>query len=97
MDKKVLNFQKSTFELIAANSPYFDVNNFDVSINSFKISDLTKRDVLQLNISQTDDNRIKVLPRRFQQCLGPVEKLTAEGCSEAGLFRHLRNNALRSK
>ena len=62
MDKKVLDFQKSAFELIAVNSPYFDV-----STNSPKISDLTKRDVLQLNISQTDGNRIKVLPRRFQQ------------------------------
>ena len=92
-----MEFQKSAFELIAVNSPYFDVNNFNLSTNSPKISDLTKRDVLQLNICQTDDNRIKVLPHKFQQCLGPVEKLTADGYSEAGLFSHLRNNALRSK
>ena len=38
MDKKVLDFQKSAFELIAVNSPYFDVNNFDVSTNSPKIT-----------------------------------------------------------
>ena len=34
-------------------------------------------------------NIIKMLPCRFQQCLGKFSMLLVEGFSETGLFRHL--------
>ena len=40
---------------------------------------------------------IKVLPCRFQQCLGPVKTLTLEGCSKAGAFGHSSNHISRGQ
>ena len=46
-------------------------------------SDRTKRDIFQLHSSQID--------MQVQECLGPVNKLLAEGFSQAGPFKHLSN------
>ena len=35
---------------------------------------------------------MKMLACRFQQCLGFVNTLTLEGCSETGAFGHSRNH-----
>ena len=43
------------------------------------------------------ENRIKVVPYRFQQCLGPVKMLTAEGCSETRSSRDLSNHVFPSQ
>ena len=42
-------------------------------------------------------NRIKVLSCRVQQCLGPVNTLTPERCSDKGPFTHLSKNSFRSQ
>ena len=57
--------------------------------NNRKISDLTNREVFQHNLSEIDEKKIKVLLRRFQQFLGPINALTAETCSEIGPFKYL--------
>ena len=57
------------------------------SINSPKISDLSKRDIFQHNSSQNNF----VLSCRFHQCLEPFNTLLAKGCSQTVLFRHLSN------
>ena len=63
------------------------VNN--VITNSPKISDLSKRDILQLNLFQIDPLKgKKVLSCRFQHCLGPVNTLITEGCSQTGPLKH---------
>ena len=40
---------------------------------------------------------MKVQACRFSQCLGPVNTLTPEGCSEAGTFGHSSNHIFRSQ
>ena len=63
--------------------------------NNPKISDLTKRNVFQLNLSQTEETEgSKCLLADF---MGPVNTLTAEGNSETGLFRHLSNHIFQSQ
>ena len=41
-------------------------------------------------------NMVKVLPLRFQECLGPFARLVVEGFSETELFRHLSNYFFRT-
>lgn len=67
-------------ELVARNSPYNDENT---SHRQSMCSDRTKRDIFQLHSSQID--------MQVQECLGPVNKLLAEGFSQAGPFKHLSN------
>ena len=65
--------------------------------NSCKISDLTNREVYQLNLSQIDEKRIKVLLYIFQECFGPVNTLTAKKYFETGPSSHLSQNIYRSQ
>ena len=64
--------------------------------NSSKISDITNRDIFELDFSQSDQNYDKSVVVRFWQCLGLFNLLTVEGCSEPGLFRHLTKHVFRS-
>ena len=58
---------------------------------------MTKAGNFQLNFSQIDQTiGQKGLLCIFQQCLGPFDMLTIEGCSETGPFRHLSNHVFRS-
>ena len=41
--------------------------------------------------------RIKAMPSRFEQCLGPVNTLTLGGCSETRAFWHSRKHILPSQ
>ena len=55
----------------------------NVSAKCPKISTMTNRDVFPLNFSLSDQKRkVKGMSCRFQQCLGPFNLLTIEGCSE---------------
>ena len=61
------------------------------------ILDLSKRGMFQLNSSLIDHQTDKSALCRFQQCSGPVNMLTAGGCSQKGLFRHLSKRVFRSQ
>ena len=65
--------------------------------NSPMILDLSKRGMFQLNPSLIDHQTDKSALCRFQQCSGPVNMLTAGGCSQKGLFRHLSKRVFRSQ
>ena len=69
----------------------------NVLANRRKISDLTNREVYQLNLSQIDEKKIKVLLCIFQECFRPVNTLTAKKCSETGPSSHLSKNIFRSQ
>ena len=61
--------------------------------SSTKISDLTNRDVFQLNLVENDEkNQIKHLLCRFHQCLRGVNTLTVEKSSQKGPFLQLSNH-----
>ena len=49
---------------------------------------MTKRNIFQLDSSQSDKKETKVLSSRFQQYLGLADTLTAEGCSQKEPLRH---------
>ena len=53
--------------------------------NSPTIAHIIKRDIFQLCFNQNEEKYDML--KRFQQCLGPFNVLTVEGCSGTGLFR----------
>ena len=61
------------------------------------ILDLSKRGMFQLNSSLIDHQTDKNALCRFQQCSGPVDMLTAGGCSQKGLFRYLSKRVFHSQ
>ena len=57
--------------------------------NSHRISDLNKSRFQTRFILEWCRNRLKVLPCKSQHCLGLINTLTTEGCSETWPFWHL--------
>ena len=69
----------------------------NVLTSSPKIFNIWLREVFRIQFSsQWSINMIKVLPKRFQECLGPFTLLLVKGSSEKVLFRHLSNQSFRS-
>ena len=62
----------------------------NVLTNSFKILNITKRELIQLPL-QWSMNMVKVSSFRFQQCWGVFTMLLVEAYCEAALFRHFSN------
>ena len=48
-------------------------------------------------MSELKNSRIKVLSPRLPQCLGVVNTLIAEGCSETGPAKHSSNQVIWSE
>ena len=68
----------------------------NLSKDSLKISDLIKRDLSVLNLSDVNGKLASKSQREsFQQCFGPVNSFTSKRCSEGGAFWHSRNHILR--
>ena len=62
--------------------------------NSAKISDTTKRELLELTYFQGDQKKkTKILLCRIMQCFGDFKVFTIHKCSDTGLFGHLSNPA----
>ena len=68
----------------------------NVLTNGPKMSDLTKRGIFQLSSSQIDETK-NMHSLRYQQCLGRLNKLTDERCSEKGPFRRLSKHAFQTQ
>ena len=64
--------------------------------NSSKISDITNRDLFQINSARVIKKYDKRTAMQIWAVCVPFNMLTAEGCSETLLFRHLTNHAFRS-
>ena len=71
-------------------------SGLNVLTNSLEISDVTKADIFQLNLSLIHGKIKKiVVPCWLQQCFEPVNTFITEWCAEARPFRRLSKHLFR--